>query len=271
MVELLVVLALAAVAMAVAVPSLRGVFSVQKRQASREIAALLRSSYEEAAVRNLTLRIVWNIDERKVSVEASDGAARIFRDREQKDAFDEWMTEKKAQDEVARLRAQEKRGNQGFSGGGKTEVDVETALANAGDEASNVAGSLMMGLLTGSMGGGAAAGTYEPNRFSPFEEPGFEARSLPDAVRFCGVWTPQHEEMIRAPQEGDPPPDPEAGPRIAYTHIFPGGWMEDTVIYLCDEEGTDISSLVVEPLVGRVRMEEGESPLPDTRDRVEEE
>lgn len=279
MVELLVVLALAAVAMAIAIPSFRSVFSVQKRQASREIAALLRSSYEEAAVRNLQLRLVWNLDERSVAVEASDGQARIFRDREQKQAFDEWMAEKKVQDEVARLRAEDKRGKGGPSG--RSEVDVESALANAGDEAGNVASSLLMGLMTGTMGGGPGGGQgrYAPNEFSPFDSPGFEKRTLPDAVFICGVWTPQHEKMLRprglsddgAPIADPPPDDPEDGPRVAYTHIFPGGWMEDTVLYLCDEGATDISSLVVEPLVGRVRVEEGEAPLPDTRDRVEEE
>ncbi len=272
LIELIVVMALLGIMMAVAIPSLRTVLGVERRQASREAAAMLRSVYQEAAVQNYPLRIAWDIDARSYLVEASDGQARIFRSHDDKSKFDEFMAGKKVQDEVARARAENKRGpTQG--------IDLNAALANAGDQSQNVAGGLLMGLLGGGIGGGpigVGSGTYAPGQWHPYEGEGFGKHELPESVHFCGIWTPAHEEPVRplTPEELESEqgkPDDERQPRILYTHVFPGGWMEDTLVFLCDEDGTDITSLVVEPLMGRVKVVEGEEPVPRMDDRREEE
>ena len=43
--------------------------------------------------------------------------------------------------------------------------------------------------------------------------------------------------------------------------------MEDTVVYLSDEDGETITSLMVDPLIGRVRTIQDKIDVPDARDR----
>jgi hypothetical protein len=81
---------------------------------------------------------------------------------------------------------------------------------------------------------------------------------------FDEVQKPHDEFEIEQVQQEEQPEF-----RIIYTHVFPGGYMEDSVVYVSDESGQDITSLVVEPLIGRVVVEEGEADIPDTRDREE--
>jgi prepilin-type N-terminal cleavage/methylation domain-containing protein len=272
LIELIVVLALLALMLAVAVPSLSTVLGVERRQSSREAAATLRAVHEEATVRNVPLRIAWDVDGGTWHVEASDGQARIFRDREQRQSFDEFMAERKVQDELARARAETKRGE-------VRGVDIQAALSGSPGQEQNVAGGLMMSLLGGGLAGGAigaGGGTYAPGQWHPYEADGFGKRELPSSVRFCGVWTPAHDEPVRplspgelAAEQGKPPE--ERTPRTVYTHVFPGGWMEDTLVFLCDESGGDVTTLAVEPLLGRVKVIEGEEPVPRLDDRVEEE
>ena len=54
---------------------------------------------------------------------------------------------------------------------------------------------------------------------------------------------------------------------IAYTHAFPGGYLEDSVVYLTDDDGNSVISLTVEPLLGRVDLVYGQVDPPDLRDR----
>ena len=64
----------------------------------------------------------------------------------------------------------------------------------------------------------------------------------------------------------DPPPEEEEEELILYTHIFPEGYMEDTVVYLIDRNASDLS-LIIEPLTGRIRVEVGEADPPRREDR----
>ena len=81
---------------------------------------------------------------------------------------------------------------------------------------------------------------------------------LPDTVYLAGVWTPQYEDVQRPEAE---PPDDETKDRIAYVHLFPGGYAERAFIYLSDGD-QDFYTLEVEPLTGRVRVHNEEIEVP---------
>ena len=138
------------------------------------------------------------------------------------------------------------------------------------------------GMLSALFGGGgfapgAAGNEYKPNEFTPIgssdEDEKFIQRELPRGVRFVGAWTPQYDDEVVAPLdeyelEAMLQEDPEDQKwTIVYTHIFPGGYIEDTVVYLGDDTGTDLMSITIEPLTARVQVTKGQAELPDLRDR----
>lgn len=272
LIEIIVVLALAAVMMAVAVPTLSTVFGVDKRQASRELAATMRWTYEEATIRNQPMRIAYDLDHGAYWVEAADGEVRIHTDWRAKETWDEYLEDKKETDE--RVAERRDRSNTG------PQQSVSELIANAtgGEDGGGAAGSFLSGLLGG--GGilpGARGGEFQVNRFQPIGEGLMGARKdFPQSVRFCGVWTPQFRDVIKPHDEYELEAIQQEEAenqkyRVLYTHVFPGGYMEDSVVYVCDEAGEDITSLIVEPLIGRVIVEEGEAEIPDTRDREQRE
>jgi prepilin-type N-terminal cleavage/methylation domain-containing protein len=272
LIEIIVVLALAAVMMAVAVPTLSTVFGVDKRRASRELAATMRWTYEEATIRNQPMRIAYDLDHGAYWVESAEGEVRIHKDWKAKDAWDEYLEEKTESD----LRVAEKRDRS--TTGPQQSVSELISGATGGEDAGAASGSFLSGLLGG---GGilptARGGEFQVNRFEPIGEGLMGGRKeFPPSVRFWGVWTPQFDEVLKPHDEYEleaiQQEEAESQKyRVVYTHVFPGGYMEDSVVYVSDESGEDITSLLVEPLIGRVIVEEGEAEIPDTRDREQRE
>ncbi len=264
LIEIMVVLGLMALMIAVAAPSLRTVLGADQRQAASELAATLRAVYEEAVVRNQPMRVTYDLDGRAYWVEASDHAV-IFRNRKQADAFEEFLEEKKESDVRAAEKAKYDNNDGGLLGG----------MSGGGG-----LGGMLAGFLGGGGGGGGQAdgstGTdYRPNEFVLVEDGIFRKRELPRGVHFWGVWTPQYEDPLKplSSIERDAmleEPDDEQKWTVAHTHVFPGGYMEDTVVYLTDDEGEDVISLVVEPLMGRVKIEQDYVEPPDTSDREDD-
>ena len=80
-------------------------------------------------------------------------------------------------------------------------------------------------------------------------------QQLPNNVQFAWVYTPQYGEDGKEPTKGGPPEDP-AEDAIAYTHIFPDGTSEHTVVRIVDAKDPDDGwTIEVEPLSGRVNLE----------------
>ena len=268
LIEVVVVLSLVGVLLLAAVPSVRAVMGVDLKSASRELAASMRYVYDEASVRNVVMRLAYDLDNRTWWVEAADSDVRIFGNRKEKEAFDDFMEKKKLSDERVKERAEQRKSAQ---------PDL-TELSNlvGGDAGGEGA---LSGLLGGMLGGGGLSantgvGHYAVNQFSPLGDgdEAFAKRDLPGSTRFWGVWTPQHDEVIKPMDEFEAEAmlREEAGDqqwRVVYTHIFPGGYMEDTVVYLSDEDGETITSLVVDPLIGRVRTIQDKVEIPATRAR----
>ena len=270
LIEVVVVLALVGVLLLAAVPSMRAVTGVDLKSASRELAASLRYVYDEASVRNVVMRVAYDLDNRTWWVEAADSDVRIFASRKEREAFDEFIKLKKISDEEVKEKAELRKSTQPSM--------TELATIVGGDEGGSGDGALS-GLLGGMLGGGSLSassgvGRHSVNQFSPLgdEDEAFAKRELPGSTQFWGVWTPQHDEVVRPMDEFEVEAmlreDPEAQEwRVVYTHIFPGGYMEDTVVYLSDESGETITSLTVDPLIGRVRMVQDKVDVPDARDR----
>jgi type II secretory pathway pseudopilin PulG len=88
-------------------------------------------------------------------------------------------------------------------------------------------------------------------------------RALPTNVRFEWVYTPQYGEEGKEPTKGGPPQDPLED-SIAYTHVFPDGTSEHTVVRIVDaDDPEDGWTIEVEPLTGKVNLE------PDLMDPAE--
>lgn len=279
LIELAVVLALFGVMLLVAVPTMRTIFGADLKASAIELAQTLRFLQDEAVLRNMSMRIAYDLDGNKWWIEAADGPVRIFRDRDAKDAFAEFMAEKAESDEKVAEDRERRRG------AGPSESELLSTLM--GDDAGGDAGGGMGGLLGGMFGGGgggglgpgARGGEFQVNRFTPYggdsdlEEHAFELRELPDGVRFAGVWTPQGgDEAVKPLDEYEIEAMLREAPEdqqwtTMYTHVFPGRYIEDTVIYLSDDSGESVWSITVEPLTGRVEVISGKVEIPDISDR----
>lgn len=267
LIEVVVVLALVGVLLMAAVPSIRAVMGVDLKSASRELAASLRYVYDEASVRNIVMRIAYDLDNSSWWVEAADSDVRIFRNSREKEAFDDFMEKKTISDERVVERARLRKSNEPSL----SELSEMFGGDSGGDGG---LGGLLGGMLSGGLSAQTGVGRYAVNQFSPLgdTDEAFDKRALPGSTRFWGVWTPQHDDVVRPMDEFEAEAmlreDAEDQRwRVVYTHIFPGGYMEDTVVYLSDEAGETITSLVIDPLIGRVRVIQDKVEVPDTRDR----
>ncbi|MCP4871011.1 MAG: prepilin-type N-terminal cleavage/methylation domain-containing protein [Proteobacteria bacterium] len=281
LIELAVVLALFGVMLLVAVPTLRTIMGADLKASTIELAQTLRFVQDEAVLRNMSMRIAYDLDGRKWWIEAADGPVRIFRDREAKDAFAEFMAEKAESDAQVAEDRERRRG----SGPSQSEL-LSTLMGDDAEAGGGDAGGGMGGLLGGLFGGGggglgpaARGGEFQVNQFTPYsgdsdiEEHAFAPRELPQGVRFAGVWTPQGgEDEVKPLDEYEVEAMLREAPEdqqwtTMYTHVFPGRYIEDTVVYLSDDSGESIWSITVEPLTGRVEVISGKVAIPDISDR----
>jgi len=250
LIELMVVLAIVLAVSLVTIPAIGRWLGGDVRAAGRKLGGVLQMAYDECALQNVPMRIAYNLDQHTYWVEASYGEVQLFENQSQREEWaeieeirDEEIADAQERDEMAkdRLRTQQQ--------------------DKIGDDESPLAG--LMAMMGVSLGTGALEPAPRINEFVPLEDEVFKIRQLPQNVVFMGIWTPQWDDVVE-PQ--DPTPEEEEEELIVYTHIFPEGYMEDSVIYLVDRDES-ILSLVVEPLTGRVRAELGEAEPPDREDR----
>ncbi len=72
LIEIMVVVALIALVMGVSVPTLRGVLDAEQAGAARELVMTYRYLRDEAALRNVTFRVAYNLDARTYKVEVGE-------------------------------------------------------------------------------------------------------------------------------------------------------------------------------------------------------
>ena len=92
--EIMVVIAVLAVVMAIAIPSVSNVLHIQQVGATRELAQTYRFLREEAAMRNVTFRIAYNLDARTYTIEVGDPNTLVFTNPDEREAYEEEVAAK---------------------------------------------------------------------------------------------------------------------------------------------------------------------------------
>lgn len=250
LIELMVVMAIVLAVALVTIPAIGRWLGGDVRSAGRKLGSVIQTAYDEAALQNIPMRVAYNLDRHTYWVEASYGTVQLF---ENQAAREDWVElEEDREEEIAQWRERDE----------QVKDRLRTQQQDKiGDEESPLAG--LMALMGVSLGTGALEPAARVNDFVPLEDEVFKTRQLPPNVVFKGIWTPQWDDVV---EPHDELPEEEEEELIVYTHIFPEGYMEDSVIYLMDNSES-ILSLVVEPLTGRVRAEMGEADPPDREDR----
>jgi prepilin-type N-terminal cleavage/methylation domain-containing protein len=250
LIELMVVMAIVLAVALVTIPAIGRWLGGDVRAAGRKLGSVLQTAYDEAALQNVPMRVAYNLDRHAYWVEASYGTVQLF---ENQSAREDWTDlEEIREEEIEEARERDEQAKDRL----RTQQQDKV-----GDQDSPLAG--LMAMMGVSLGTGALEPAPRVNEFVPLEDEVFKIRQLPPNVVFKGIWTPQWDDVVE-PQ--DEIPEDEEEELIVYTHIFPEGYMEDSVIYLMDTSES-ILSLIVEPLTGRVRAEIGEADPPDREDR----
>lgn len=89
LIEIMVVCAILGVVLAVSIPTLRGILDAEQTAAARELALTYRYLRDEAALRNVTFRIAYDLDTASYKVEVGDPGTLIFTDPESREEFEE--------------------------------------------------------------------------------------------------------------------------------------------------------------------------------------
>ncbi len=102
LIEIMVVIAIIAVVLAVGLPTLRGILDAEQTAAARELALTYRYLRDEAALRNVTFRVAYDLDAASYTIEVGEPGTLIFTDPEARAEFEEEL-----EDELKRFTARE--------------------------------------------------------------------------------------------------------------------------------------------------------------------
>ena len=208
LIEVMVTVAILLLIISVAIPSISGLMALQQRGAVQELATTFAYLRDEATLRNITFRVVFNLDRATYSVQAGTPDATIFSSEEERL---EW--ERELEDRLNRF----------------TEREISEGAAD----------DLM----------------DQTGRFQGLEDVALDTEvELPGGSAFGWIWTPQHEEPV---EPSSFLPEDSEDEIIVYTHIFPNGQMEPTVVRVVDDDDPDEGwTVIVEPLTGRIHLED---------------
>lgn len=221
--EIMAVMAILALVMAIAIPAVNGVLQLEQAGAAKELALTYKYLRDEAALRNVSFRVVYNLDLRTYKVEVGDPDTLIFSDPEERARFEEDFRE-----QMSRF----------------TERELEEG---AGADLEATAG-----------------------RFEGLSDPALESEvELPNGSFFAWVYTPQYEDPV---EPNDPPAEDPEEQAIAYSYIFPNGFIEHTVVRIADiDEPEQGFTLEIEPVSGRVVIHDEDFTAEDSLSWVPEE
>lgn len=212
LIEIAVAIMLIAILLAVAIPAFDSYSGADVRGAAAKIAAIERACEGESGIKNVTLRVTYDLDHGGFWVEAYPGIYQIASTARDLD---------RVRDEEAKKAEEEKR---------KKELESRFSEKSEADD---------------------QAAAPAP-KFVPVALDFVEPDTLPRGVRFKGVRTPQFKQEIK---DGK-----------AYTHFFPNGWAEHTLVYLEDKHGNEVT-LETDPLSGKVVVWDGELDFHDIEDK----
>lgn len=201
LIEIMVAVMLATVLLAVTVPAFNAATDSDLNAVAVKIAAANRMCFGEAAIKNVTLRVAFDLDAQAYWVEAYSGTFQVIAEERDLDEVRDEEEEKKEEDK--RKREQEER----FG----APEDAEAA-------------------------------PLVPT-FVPVQVGFLEPQQMPRRIRIKGIRTPQFRQVV---EDGK-----------AYTHFFPNGWAERTLVYL-EDRGGSVLTLETQPLTGKIVIHEGE-------------
>lgn len=98
----MVAMAIMAIMAAIGLPAMSGYLGLQQREAAKEISQTYSWLLDEAALRNVSFRIAYNLDRRSWKVEAGDPATLVFSTPEAREENDE-----RIEDEMSRFTQRE--------------------------------------------------------------------------------------------------------------------------------------------------------------------
>ena len=96
LVEVLVTIAIMAVLFALTLPSLEGIFEVEQKAAVRELGTTYTWLMDEAALRNVTFRVVYNLDQNTWKVEVGDPDTMVFGSPDERQKWEDEQAEARA-------------------------------------------------------------------------------------------------------------------------------------------------------------------------------
>jgi general secretion pathway protein H len=87
--ELLISIAIMMLVTAVMAPTMSGVLMLEQRAAARKIAMMFEQLHDEAALRNRTFRVAFDLERHVYTVEAGEAGVTIYTDPEAREAYEE--------------------------------------------------------------------------------------------------------------------------------------------------------------------------------------
>lgn len=197
LIELVITLSLMALVVAIVAPAVGSLTGVKLRTSASQLAGAIRFGYDLAARRNVTLRLVLDLDERAYWLEATGDPFRLEREKTE------------VRDGIA-LEKEEKKKSRFLS-----RAEIES---------------------------GDFWQPRPPAGFVPLEGGELQKVVLEEDTFIQDVWVAHQSDRLTAGK--------------AYLYFFPSGLTEKAVIHLGDEH-QNAFSLLVEPLLGTVRLEAG--------------
>jgi general secretion pathway protein H len=225
LIEISVAIIIVAMLFSAAVMGIGSITGAKAKGAAGELAGLIRSLYDSAALRGQTCRLVFEIPDPKSEeptryhAECAQGAVTTARDRDT------------ALREENREREQQARSSSRGQGG---ETRRNYLVSSGSDQPS------AQELLEGEK-----QRVEDAARFSSYTSEEVPARELPADVR-VSVWTRQQREPV------------ESG--VAYLYFFPQGYTEKAYVYV--RQGDNVWTLDVSPLTGKVQVSAEELEVP---------
>ena len=213
-IEIAIAVVIVALVAGVALPVMGHLTRAELRKSSGQLAGLLRSCYDNAALSGQTYRVIFEINSSKIHIQKAPTRLRV-------DPGERLLTKAlDIQDDDSKEK-EEKTG---------TWLDDVQDAAGEDVEADN-AGNPLAGLL--------ALGQNLQGAKSYKFESALDPLIFDDDIKILDVWI---EGMDKPLIEGQ-----------VYLHFFPHGYTESAVIHLTDDSGR-IYALVTEPLTGKVTI-----------------
>jgi general secretion pathway protein H len=226
LIEIIIVLAIAALIMGVGVNGLRSLAKSDLRESATHLSGAMRFLFDRASTTGKTHRLVIDLERGRYWAEVTDDKFYIPHEAETPEAT-RLREEQEAKDEEERRAAEEK-------------------AASAADSVfgSSSSSSTSSGLPVDSSYDPTKldVGKFRPKRarFAAFQETALKPVTLKKKVIFRSVYTPRSTEPVTSGR--------------AYIYFFPLGQTEAAIVSLSDPEGEAVYSLVAHPLTGRVKI-----------------